>query len=191
MLERMADTMTRRRTLRRGAALLTGLVRCGVCGHSMHVHYKEPTFPVCVCQKLDALCRKPTCQHLGGQPIDAAVVEEFFRVLQPAQIDALEQVNAKQAEQSATFIHHLQQDVRGCNLPPPVPNGSITTSNPENRLIAATLENAWEEVLQELTRTRDASLRRRHSRRRTPSSRRNCARPSRMSAGGCRTSGPS
>jgi len=41
---------------------------------------------------------KSSCQCVSGRPIDEAVTEEFFRVLEPSQIDALEAVHAKQAE---------------------------------------------------------------------------------------------
>jgi hypothetical protein len=45
-------------------------------------------------------------------PIDEAVVQEFFRVLQPAEIDALERVNAKQAAHQRELETHLGQEVR-------------------------------------------------------------------------------
>ncbi len=51
-----------------------------------------------ICQLASSKYAKANCQYLTGRPIDEAVVQEFFRVLQPAEIDALERVNSKQAE---------------------------------------------------------------------------------------------
>jgi Recombinase/Recombinase zinc beta ribbon domain len=151
--QRMADKMTRRRSFRGGAALLTGLVRCGVCGHTMHVAYKDRRFQY-VCIKSWTRYAKPPCQHLGGRPIDAAVVDEFFRVLHPAQIDALEQVVAQQAEQQRTLIHHLRQEVARLEFAAARAERQYNHVDPENRLIAATLEKRWEEALAELTQAR-------------------------------------
>ena len=54
---------------------------------------------------------KPSCQFLSGQRIDAAVVEEFFHALEPAQIDALEKVSAKQSQHEHEREKHLAQEV--------------------------------------------------------------------------------
>src|SRR5262249_23359559 len=89
--QKMADRFTRRRALRQGAALLTGLVRCGKCGRAMHVAYKDGRFQY-VCNAAHLKYAKRTCQYLAGEPIDAAVVQAFFEVLHPAEIDALEHV---------------------------------------------------------------------------------------------------
>ena len=95
--QKMAERLTRKQAIRGGAALLTGLVRCGRCGHAMQVAYKDNRFQY-ICRIASSHYSKTNCQYLTGAPIDEAVVQEFFRVLQPAEIDALERVNAKQAE---------------------------------------------------------------------------------------------
>ena len=92
--QKMAERLTRKQAIRCGAALLTGLVRCGRCGHAMQVIYKDNRFQY-VCNAYQSLHAKPNCQHIGGRPIDEAVVQEFFQVLRPAEIDALEAVNAQ------------------------------------------------------------------------------------------------
>ncbi len=42
--QKMAERLTRRQAIRCGAATLTGLVRCGRCGHTMQVIYKQNPF---------------------------------------------------------------------------------------------------------------------------------------------------
>jgi len=42
--QRMQDQYTRKRGIRQGDALLTGMIRCGHCGHAMGVAYKDRRF---------------------------------------------------------------------------------------------------------------------------------------------------
>jgi DNA invertase Pin-like site-specific DNA recombinase len=151
--QQMKDKMTRSRAIRGGPALLSGLVRCTRCGHTMHVAYKDKRFQY-VCSAAWTRYAKPTCQHLSGLPIDAAVVEEFFRVLQPAQIDALERVNSKQAEHHRQLIRHQEQEITRLEYAAARAERQYNHVDPENRLIASTLETRWENALSELTHAR-------------------------------------
>lgn len=146
--QKMAERLTRKQAIRRGAALLTGLVRCGRCGHVMHVAYKENRFQY-ICQLANSHYAKANCQYLTGAPIDEAVVQEFFRVLQPSEIDALERVNAKQAAHRRELEVHLEQEVRRLEYAASRAERQYDSVDPENRLIAATLEPAgWGRRLQ-------------------------------------------
>lgn len=146
--QKMMERLTRKQAIRQGAALLTGLVRCGMCGHSMQVAYKDGRFQY-LCHAAQARYAKPNCQFLSGWPIDAAVVEEFFRVLQPAEIDALERVSAQQAEHHQELIGHLEQEVKRLQYAAARAERQYNNVDPENRLIAATLEKKWESALAE------------------------------------------
>ncbi|MBV8076600.1 MAG: recombinase family protein, partial [Planctomycetaceae bacterium] len=135
----MAERLTRKQAVRGGAALLTGLVRCGRCGHAMHVAYKENRFQY-ICRIANPEYARANCPYLTGRPIDEAVVQEFFSVLQPAEIDALECVNAKQAERRRELEHHLEQEVRRPDHAANRAARQYDSVDPENRLIAATPE---------------------------------------------------
>jgi DNA invertase Pin-like site-specific DNA recombinase len=157
--QKMAERLTRKQGIRGGVALLTGLVRCGRCGHAMQVAYKENRFQY-ICRIASSHYSKTNCQYLTGVPIDEAVVQEFFRVLQPAEIDALERVNAKQAAHQRELESHLEQEVRRLEYAARRAERQYDSVDPENRLIAATLEKRWEEALSELeqSKTRLAEL---------------------------------
>jgi DNA invertase Pin-like site-specific DNA recombinase len=146
--QRMAERLTRKQALRSGTALLTGLVRCGLCGHAMQVAYKDGRFQY-LCHSAQARYAKPNCQYLSGRPIDEAVVEEFFRVLQPAEIDALERVSARQVEHHQELLRHLEQEVTRLEYAARRAERQYNAVDPENRLIAATLEKRWEGALAE------------------------------------------
>ncbi|WZO96078.1 recombinase family protein [Isosphaeraceae bacterium EP7] len=147
--QKMAERLTRKQAIRCGEALLTGLVRCGRCGHAMQVIYKDNRFQY-VCNVYQSLHAKPNCQHIGGRPIDEAVVREFFKALRPAEIDALESVNAKQLEHQRELERHMEQEVRRLEYAARRAERQYDSVDPENRLIASTLESRWEAALVEL-----------------------------------------
>ena len=147
--QRMADLFARKRGIRGGPALLTGLIRCGHCGHAMHVAYEERRFQY-VCNGARNKYAKPSCQHLTGRAIDEAVLQEFFEALRPAEIDALKQVSAKQAESHGEQVQHLEQEVARLDYEARRAEKQYHCVDPENRLIAATLEKRWEVALEEL-----------------------------------------
>jgi len=146
--QKMTERLTRKQASRKGAALLTGLVRCGQCGHTMQVAYKEGRYQY-VCQSARVRYAKPTCQYLSGRPLDEAVLEAFFQVLQPAEIDAWEQVQAQRAAHDRELVHHLEQEVLRLDYAAKRAERQYNSVDPENRLIAATLEKKWENALQE------------------------------------------
>ena len=150
----MDEKYTRKGGLRKGAALLSGLVRCGRCGHAMRVVYKGNRFQY-ICDNARSEYGKPSCQFLSGVRIDTAVTEEFFRALAPAHIDALEKVSAKQTAHHREQIRHLRQEVTRLQYAAVRAERQYDSVDPENRLIAATLEKKWEQALLELETARN------------------------------------
>ena len=146
--QKMAERLTRKQAIRSGAALLTGLVRCSRCGHSMYVAYKGRRFQY-VCRNARNHYAKTSCQHISGHLIDEGVVREFFRVLRPAEIDALERVGMRQREHQRELEQHLEQEVRRLEYAAKRAERQYDSVDPENRLIAATLEKRWEGALAE------------------------------------------
>src|ERR1019366_8486827 len=75
---------------REGAALLQGLVICGVCGLRMTVRYHTDhghLIPEYVCQRHGTQTAEPICQHLPGGQIDQAVTELVLKAVNPASLD--------------------------------------------------------------------------------------------------------
>lgn len=144
----MVERLTRKQAIRSGAALLTGLVRCGFCGHALGVQYKDRRFQY-VCLGARRQYAGPTCQYLSGLPLDEAVVREFFAVLEPAQIDALDRVTVRHQAHHREMLKHLDQEVTRLEYAAQRAERQYDRVDPENRLIAATLEKKWERALDE------------------------------------------
>lgn len=148
--QKMSEQFTRKGGLRQGAALLTGLIRCGKCGHAMRVAYKDNRFQY-MCHKARGELGTSSCQFLSGKRIDAAVVDEFFQALSVAEVDALERVSAQQAAGHREQLLHLEQEATRLEYAAARAERQYDAVDPENRLIAASLEKKWEQALTELT----------------------------------------
>ena len=134
--------------VREGAALLQGLVLCGQCGRRMRVRYLEDgTIPSYDWNAFQVRQAGPTCQSLRGDGVDAAVARVFLDAMQPAQLAislaTLEQVEA-QARQSERQWHlRLERAQYEADLA----RRRFLAGDPENRLVARTLERDWNEKL--------------------------------------------
>jgi DNA invertase Pin-like site-specific DNA recombinase len=164
--EKMAERRTRKQATRQGAALLTGLVSCGRCGHAMHVAYTEDRYRY-LCRQATSKYAKPNCQYITGRPIDEVVVREFFSALRPAEINAMERVDARLAQHERELEHHLELEVRRLEVAASRAERQYDSVDPENRLTAATLEKRWESALAdwEQSKSRLAEQRVRHPQR--------------------------
>ena len=132
-----------------GAALLAKLVYCAKCGRKMRVGYKDNRFQY-VCSKSKNELATGSCQFISGHRIDDSVVAEFFKVLAPAQIDALSAVLKKQSSGRQQQLKHLRQEVSRLEYAATRAERQYNHVDPENRLIAASLEGKWEHALADL-----------------------------------------
>ena len=149
----MQERMLRKQGKHTARPLLKGLVRCGHCGHAMRVAYKARSMHY-VCNAAQTNRARSSCQFLSGCLIDEAVVREFFRVLQPAEIDALDRISACKAAHQREIVQQLEQEVARLDYAAQKAERQYNHVDPENRLIAATLERKWEQALADLEQAR-------------------------------------
>jgi DNA invertase Pin-like site-specific DNA recombinase len=153
----MQTRLGKKNSGRSGAALLAGLVRCGKCGRSMRVIYKDQRFQYS-CSKSQNELRQGSCQYISGKRIDEAVVTAFMEAINPAEIDALQHAASKHAATHAEQLKHLRQDVQRLSYAAARAERQYNLVDPENRLIAGTLERKWEQALEELEQSRQKLL---------------------------------
>lgn len=141
----------RRGAVREGAALLQGIVLCGVCGRRMNVRYlSDGTIPSYECRQAHAQLAEKTCQTMRGDGIDQAVATCFLQAIQPAHLavslstlDHLE-VRAKQLDRQWQLrLERVQYEAD-------LARRRYTAVDPDNRLVARTLERDWNEKLAEV-----------------------------------------
>ena len=142
---------------REGPALLQGLAICGKCGKRMTVRYhryKNNTLPDYVCQKEAIERAEPPCQRLPGAEIDRAVGALAVETLTPM---TLELTFAVQKELEAQFERADQlryKAVERAQYEAELARRRYLRVNPDNRLVADSLEADWNEKLRALEHTR-------------------------------------
>jgi hypothetical protein len=148
MLDENRNEYTRDRTRgvpREGSALLQGLVYCGESGHKLQVSYRPTARYSCV--ELHHRYGTAVCQTIPADPVDAQVVAAFFAVLAPAQLDLYDEVLS---EHRATLQRSQQahaQQVERLHYDASLVEQQFRRVDPDNRLVAAELEQRWEQAL--------------------------------------------
>ena len=136
---------------REGSALLQGFVHCGCCARRMHVRYRRITTYACS-ELYDTFGRK-SCLFVQAPKIDEAVVNAFFAAIQPAQLDALAALLEQQEQERNTLDKQWQQQLQRAEYEALRAERQYNQVDPDNRLVASTLEKRWEEALLNLHTT--------------------------------------
>jgi len=141
-----------RGSVRRGQALLAGLLRCGHCGRKLHVAYSGADGGVgrYHCRGGYLNHGGDRCISFGGMRIDRAVGAEVIERLQPlgiqAALDALDERQAEDAEKRRQIELALEQ----ARFEAARAQRQYDAVDPDNRLVAAGLEQRWNSRLLEV-----------------------------------------
>ncbi|MDZ4877549.1 MAG: hypothetical protein CLLPBCKN_006984 [Chroococcidiopsis cubana SAG 39.79] len=131
-----------------GAALLHGLVYCGECGHKMVVQYKGATRYIC--NYLRQQYRVPVCQYIPADTIDEYVVNAFLEALSSVELDAYHKAVKTQQQSLDTVERAHSQQIERLQYQVALAERQFNRVDPDNRLVAAELEQRWENALREL-----------------------------------------
>jgi DNA invertase Pin-like site-specific DNA recombinase len=134
---------------RKGQALLQGIAICGRCGGRMSLHYSGPhgEFPVYKCDFGRNEVGSARCQEVRALGLDSEVERLVLEALAPDKIAlALAAVEQLELEQ-ATLRKQWQLRVERARYEAERARRQYNAVEPENRLVARTLEHEWEEKL--------------------------------------------
>ena len=139
--------------VREGSALLQGLLRCGRCGRRMQVTYSGPKGQVrrYACHQAHRMqAADGTCQSLGGVRLERRIVDTFLEALAPASLEAT--VGALRETERVWQLECKQREllVEQARFEAERARRQFDLCEPENRLVARTLEREWEKHLAEL-----------------------------------------
>lgn len=134
--------------VRAGTALLSGLLVCGQCGLRMVALYNNDGHAArYACTGQNTSYGAPYCQSLKAAPVDAQVTRLILQALQPAALEAsLAVATDLQAEREALeqqWRHRLERAQYQVDQA----RRRYASTEPENRLVARTLERDWETAL--------------------------------------------
>ena len=152
--------------VRRGTAVLAGLLRCGHCGRKLSVRYRGSSgrLPGYACCGGRTDRGRVACQSFGGVSVDRAVCEQVLAAIQPSGISAAIAAMDQAVERQAEKREALQLAVEKAQYEAQRAHRQYDKADPENRLVAGELESRWnaalekvaqlEEQLQQLQRER-------------------------------------
>jgi excisionase family DNA binding protein len=135
--------------VREGSALLQGLASCGRCGRRLRVYYQgKNSTPGYYCANSQAFNgRGIWCLRVGGVRVDQAVVETFLDAISPAGLEAAITAQSLGEAQEQAALKQFRLQVERARYEAERAERRYRTVEPENRLVARTLETEWENKL--------------------------------------------
>ena len=146
---------------REGTALLQGRIRCGRCGRMMQVGYSGTTgnTPRYLCGRNKLLYGgERGCQSLGGRRLENRVLDEVFAMLEPASLAATAKALAEADANHRRHVAVFELAVERARFEAERARRQFDAVEPENRLVARTLERSLEEALGGATTSRGRTL---------------------------------
>lgn len=135
---------------REGPALLQGRVLCGLCGERMSIHYNllhQKVVPTYVCQRASVKRAEKVCQRVPGGVVDQAISHLLLELMQPMTIQVAlavqQEVEARVNETQALRQKHVERAQYEAELA----RRRYMQVDPENRLVADSLEAEWNSKL--------------------------------------------
>jgi DNA invertase Pin-like site-specific DNA recombinase len=157
--------------VREGCALLQGLATCGTCGRKLAVYYdgEHKATPGYYCTGTGQLVEGRGTRHLrvGGVAIDAAVTAAFLAALEPAALQACLEAARQLEEGHDAALAQWRRQAEQARYHAARAARRYQAVDPDNRLVARGLENAWEKALTELAAAEAELARRQAARPRT------------------------
>jgi DNA invertase Pin-like site-specific DNA recombinase/predicted DNA-binding transcriptional regulator AlpA len=138
--------------VREGSALLQGLATCGRCGRKLRVYYQgKHSTPGYYCANSQPCGgRAVWCLRVGAVRIDRAVAETFLSAISPAGLEAALEAQKLSESEQQTALKQWRLQLEHARYETERAERRYREVEPENRLVARTLESEWEKRLSEL-----------------------------------------
>ena len=141
---------------RGGRALLAGLICCARCGRRLSVLYtgRYPR-PVYRCEQPNVQLGQRRCLTVAGKRIDETIAVEMLRAVTPMAIEAAEEAERMLRDEDQDRRRIAELELQQAQYDASLAERRYAACDPDNRLIAAQLEKAWETALERVERCRE------------------------------------
>src|SRR5712692_9034365 len=150
--QRLAANNTRSgaRPPREGTALLQGMVLCGSCGRPMGIGYPSGKATYDCCHSRSNHTKTPGCRSVMAAIVDAAVAQRVLTMVTPQAITLALAAADEVTDRRARSTRALELRVERARYEAARAECAFHQCEPENRLVARSLEHRWEEKLSAL-----------------------------------------
>jgi DNA invertase Pin-like site-specific DNA recombinase len=143
---------------REGVALLQGRAVCGRCGKHFRVRYttrrgrQEAWY---VCDRAQADRGEPNCQSIAGPPVDEAIGKLVTEKMAPAAVELAIEIR-REVETRYQEADRLRcRAIERAQMETDLAQRRFMMVDPNNRLVADTLEAEWNDKLRALAKARE------------------------------------
>jgi DNA invertase Pin-like site-specific DNA recombinase len=143
-------TSSGQRPPREGGALCQGIVRCGGCGRPMSTRYRLTGAQYDCSGSREDHVQTPTCRSVKAAVIDELVARRLLNALAPEEIALALAAADELQDRRARSNRALQLRAERARYEAIRAERAFHACEPDNRLVARTLEDRWEEKLREL-----------------------------------------
>jgi DNA invertase Pin-like site-specific DNA recombinase len=152
---------------REGPALLAGLLLCGRCGRRMNSRYeargRAHSRWAYTCWG-DSSKGEKICWSVSGRAIDRAVEDLFLETMVPSELELSLAVEREAETQAASLERAWRTRIEQARYEARLAERRYKAIDPDNRVVARTLEGEWEQRLRDLQKVEQqyAEARRQH-----------------------------
>jgi len=148
---------------REGTALCQGIVFCGACGRSMQVRYQDrlPRYE-CGHSRADHVAT-PLCGSVRADTIDAVAADALLATVAPDQVALALAAAGEVTDRHRRSVRAAELAVERARYAADRAERAFVACEPENRLVARTLEARWEARLTDLAEAEAALAVRAHA----------------------------
>jgi DNA invertase Pin-like site-specific DNA recombinase len=143
---------------REGPALLQGLAICGICGRRMTPRYHqryERLVPDYVCQRESIREGKPICQRIPGGGIDEAIGALLLETVTPMALEVSLAVQGELQSRIDEADRLRRKNVERAQYEADLARRRFMQVDPDNRLVADSLEGEWNGKLRALVAAKE------------------------------------
>jgi DNA invertase Pin-like site-specific DNA recombinase len=153
------NVIDRKTPPREGPCLLQGLAICGKCGQRMTIRYKYQrkgrVDPVYLCQRNRIERWENSCQYIPGAGIDEAIGKLLLESVTPLTLEVALEVQRELENRFNEADKLRKQQVERAEYEANLAWRRFMQVDPDNRLVADTLEAQWNEKLRHLQDAND------------------------------------
>jgi len=143
---------------RTGPALLQGLVICGRCGNRMTVRYhrrRAGLAPTYFCMREGIESASGSCQVIAGTYVDKTIGNLLLDSVTPLQVAVTEEVFQEIRTRKEEVVRLHRERLEQAKHEAGVAQRRFLRVNPDNRLVADTLEREWNRTLQQVRKVEE------------------------------------